>query len=134
MHTISLAVLLLLCNLGFSQDIVYARYAIDSLTSPELHGRGYVSDGDELAARFIAGEYAKHGLKKFGKNYFQEFRTGVNTFPGDMALKVNGKMLVPGQDYLIDPCSCGFEGAFKVLYVDSTTFLDEDKLNKQIKK
>src|SRR5688500_5913747 len=61
--------------LSLSQDIRYARYIIDSLTSLALHGRGYVADGDELAANFIAGEFEKNGLQKFGKKYFQEFKT-----------------------------------------------------------
>lgn len=105
----------------YSQDINYARSVIDTLCSPAMHGRGYVKHGDRIAARYISSEFAKHGLKPFGKNYFQHFRFSVNTFPGKMMLKVNGQLLKPGTDYLIDPSSHRIKGKYKLYRVASTS-------------
>lgn len=104
-----------------SQNINYARIVIDTLCSPSMHGRGYVSKGDGAAARYIRNEYLKHGLKPLGKHYFQPFKFSVNTFPKRMMLKVNGKMLQPGTDYLIDPASKGIRGRYKLYRVASTS-------------
>jgi aminopeptidase YwaD len=79
----------------------YAKWAIDSLCSPLLHGRGYVNRGDSLAAGFIKNEFIKHNLSQFTLDYFQEFTLPVNTFPGEMSLRLDDKKLKPGQDYLI---------------------------------
>lgn len=104
-----------------SQNINYARIVIDTLCSPSMHGRGYVSKGDGAAARYIRNEYLKHGLKPLGKHYFQPFKFSVNTFPKKMMLKVNGNMLLPGTDYLIDPASKGIRGRYKLYRVASTS-------------
>lgn len=104
-----------------SQNINYARIVIDTLCSPSMHGRGYVSKGDGAAARYIRNEYLKHGLKPLGKHYFQPFKFSVNTFPKKMMLKVNGNMLLPGTDYLIDPASKRIRGRYKLYRVASTS-------------
>lgn len=105
----------------YSQDINYARQVIDTLCSPSMHGRGYVSKGDRVAARYIQNEFAKHGLKPLGKDYFQSFKFSVNTFPKKMMLKVDGKVLVPGIDYLVDPASRKIKGKFRLYRVAATS-------------
>jgi len=72
-----------------------------------MHGRGYVEKGDKIAADYISQQFKKFNLSKFNKDYYQSFYLTVNTFPGDLYLKINGKTLIPGKDYLVDPSSAG---------------------------
>ena len=37
----------------------YAREVIDTMASLSMHGRGYVNDGDKIAANYISEEYKK---------------------------------------------------------------------------
>ncbi len=76
---------------------------IDTLCSQEFSGRGYVNSGEKKAADFIAGKLKKFHIKTFQGSYFQSFTLSINTLPGDIELKINGKTLMPGTDYCIDP-------------------------------
>ena len=66
----------------------YARKVVDTLTSPVMHGRGYVQQGDKKAAAYIAGEFKRLGVQPLQKNgsWYQPFAFRVNTFPGNMQL------------------------------------------------
>jgi aminopeptidase YwaD len=59
----------------------YGRQIVDTLASPSMHGRGYVNDGDKIAARYLEKELRGFGLKYFNTTYRQEFHLSVNTFP-----------------------------------------------------
>lgn len=102
----------------------YARKIVDTLASPSMHGRGYVKNGDKIAAKYIAEEFKKIGLlslkklqtgdpKKYYKNYLQYFEMSVNTFPSKMDLSINGKKMVPGKDFIINSLSGSRKGTFK---------------------
>lgn len=106
-----------------AQDLSYAKEVVETLASNEFHGRGYVSEGDKLAADYISVEFEKIGLESFKKNYFQKFTTSVNTFPTAMNLSLNGKMKKAGGDFLIDAGSPSLEGEF------NTTILTADDIN-----
>src|SRR5688500_2233333 len=72
------AILLMSPSSSHSQtfDILkFGRGIVDTLASPSFKGRGYIMDGDKLAADFVATEFRKLGLKEFpgAKNYYQEF-------------------------------------------------------------
>lgn len=95
-----------------AQDVDYARYVVRSLASPEMKGRGYVDKGDEKAARFIAGQFKRFGLKPVMKNYFQEYPLSINTFPGKMQVIVEGRELKPATDYLVALSSPGRQQAY----------------------
>lgn len=123
----------LITNTTYSQDIAYAKEVIDKLCSESMKGRGYVGGGDRNAAIFLAEEFEKVGLKKYSKTYFQNFTTPVNSFPGDMSLIVNGKMLKPGQDFLIEPGSPGITGKFAVEKLTADDLLTNDVWTKKIK-
>ena len=103
---LSIATLFLICfsNL-LAQDSSYTRKVIETLCSKKMAGRGYVNKGDLRASSFIANEFKSIGLKSFDKNCFQEFGFSVNTFPNQVELIYNGKTLIPGVDYLVDPAS-----------------------------
>jgi hypothetical protein len=89
---------------------------VDSLTSPSFHGRGYVDDGEKIAAAFISGEYKKSKLKSFGDSYFQPFTLPMNTFPDTIDIFVDGKKLVPGQDFVLASSSPSVGDEFELLW------------------
>ena len=83
----------------------YARKIVDTLASPSMHGRGYVNGGDSIAAVYLKKEFAKLGVKPIGKEYYQRFAFPVNTFPNKMLVEINGKKLIPGKDFIVNPNS-----------------------------
>ncbi|MEM6641676.1 MAG: M20/M25/M40 family metallo-hydrolase [Bacteroidota bacterium] len=111
-----------------AQDFQYAKEIVRVLASDEYFGRGYVHDGDKIAAEFIASEYEKLGLERFKKSYFQRFTTPVNTFPDKMELTLDGKKLLAGVDFLIDPGSPGISGNFETISLSIEDILDRRKL------
>lgn len=115
MRTLLLSVgLFLATSAGFAQDKSYAKKIIDTLASPAMHGRGYVSGGDRIAAAFIEQEMRSIGLKPLFENdsYTQGFKQDVNAFVQEPLLLVDGKKLRPGNDYIIHPYSGELVGSF----------------------
>lgn len=102
-----------------SQDVQYSRTIIDSLSSRNMHGRGYVNNGQEIAADFIAHEFTKDSLSFWGEDYFQKFYLSLCTLPGNIQLKTGSKELKPGIDFLVSSSSASVNGKFKVLKFDS---------------
>lgn len=110
-----------------SQDSLYARLVIKKLTSKECFGRGYLNNGLDAAAKFISGELSRFKAQPFfTTGYYQWFDFNVNTFPGNVSVKINGKALKPGVDYLINPESGSIKGKFTVKPVDSVTYKATD--------
>ncbi|SDK66494.1 Peptidase family M28 [Catalinimonas alkaloidigena] len=98
---------------------------IDTLTSPALHGRGYVNEGQRHAAEWIAGEYQRAGLMPLGETYFQSFALDINTFPGEVALELDGEALEVGEEFIVAPASRGGIGKGKLLRLTSADFTEE---------
>ncbi|MGC8864236.1 MAG: M28 family metallopeptidase [Bacteroidales bacterium] len=110
----------------WAQDVDYARYVVKSLASPEMKGRGYVEKGDERAARFIAGQFKKFGLKPVLKNYFQEYSLSINTFPGVMRVIADGRELMPARDYLVALSSPGRQQAYGLRWLINDSLPDSE--------
>lgn len=111
----------------FAQDSVFARRMVDTLTSRYFWGRGYTNDGMGKARRFIAAQFKSFGLQPaYGKNFIQDFSFDVNTFPGKMAVAVNGITLVPGRDFIVSPESHGATGEYALTQKDSTHFINAE--------
>ncbi|MDF3029309.1 MAG: peptidase [Fluviicola sp.] len=109
-----LSLLIFIPLLSFGQ-VEQGRATVEKLCSPAFHGRGYVNGGDSLAANFIAGEFEKMGCKFFKNSAFQPFQFMVNTFPGKMLCSVDGKVLIPGKDFVVDPaCPAYYADSLKV--------------------
>lgn len=89
-----------------------------------MYGRGYTQNGDQLAARFIAKNFQKNGVKTFGKNYFQKFELNVNTFP-KASLQLDGKKLEVGKDFIVKSNSTSGKGNGQVLVLDTLIFSDK---------
>lgn len=101
-----------------AQDMPRVRKTILDLTSPTMQGRGYVRQGDQKAAEYIRGRFRQLNLLPLAPNYTQSFALDVNTFPGELELKIRSSSeksarpmsggyhrLQPGVDFIAAPNS-----------------------------
>ena len=93
--------LIFIYSLLASQDVEYARKIVKELSSDNYYGRGYVKKGDFKAAKFIAKEFKKDRLLKFNNSYFQKYSFPINSFPKRVSVKIDGKELTPGRDFVV---------------------------------
>lgn len=110
--------------------ISYAREIIDTLTSVNMHGRGYVNEGDQLAADYIKRTFQTHGLKSFTPDFYQSFHFSVNTFPENIEFSIMGKdgktrqekrfSGKPGINMLVGAGCPETKGVYPVVVFDST--------------
>ncbi|MDG2153714.1 MAG: M28 family peptidase [Crocinitomicaceae bacterium] len=99
--------LLFIANCTFSQHHFDYRNFTKKMCSPEFHGRGYVNEGDYVAAKHIRKQMNQLGIDSLSSGYFQPFNLEVNTFPDSCSIHMNNQGLTPGLDYMIDPTSNG---------------------------
>lgn len=116
--------------LVYSQDTAYARQVIKKLCSKEFLGRGYVKNGVNKAAGYIAGELKSIGLQTFGKSYEQAYSFPVNTYPGKLSVTLNGRLLTPGKHYLVEPSAHSLKGTYALVKRDSVTWTNEPAAGK----
>jgi hypothetical protein len=119
MHKSCLIVFLAIYSFSFSQQIDFRKFT-EELCSPQFHGRGYVNHGDSIASNYITGAFKNVGLvplSNSNNSFFQSFSFPVNTFPGDMAVKIDSMQLIPGIHFLIDPASAGYSGELILKFV-----------------
>jgi len=113
----------------------YGRKIVDTMASAAMHGRGYVMGGDSIAAVYLKNEFQKLGLEKLGKDYYQKFYFNINTFPGQMQVIIDGKELIPGKDYIINPNFKATNTTTKIVYFKFSAFNTKSKtLNRLSKK
>lgn len=107
----------------------FAKDVMLNLTSVDMHGRGYVNDGDKKAAIYIAEKYKILNAQPFGNSFFQDFSFSVNTFPDSMQIALDGVELIPGVDYIVDPACPSLNKSFEIVYCyaqnASTSFNNE---------
>lgn len=101
-----------------------ARKYVKNLTAPALHGRGYVMNGDGLAAEWIAQQFVGMGLKPLKADHFQPFQFNVNTFPDSMRVSLDGRSLTAGVDFIVDPASGSANGTFNLVHLTPADVLD----------
>jgi aminopeptidase YwaD len=132
----SLAFLFILYGLGSAnaQDIFYVRSCIKTLCSDDFYGRGYVNNGDKIAANFIRGEFTKFGLKSLGENYFQPLGFPVIFYPDRVEIELDGTRVFAGHDFIMNPGCPTIKGSFKVIRVDSAMVDNSSEYNKLIAK
>lgn len=107
-----------------AQDSLYARLVIKELTSKKYFGRGYLNNGLDKAAQYITSELKRFKTEPlFTTGYYQWFDFDVNTFPGEMDVRINGKKLQPGIDFIPSPETGTIKGKFKLEKKDSVTYL-----------
>ena len=116
-------------------DLARARRTIAELASPNMHGRGYVQQGEHLAATYLRGRLRQLGLQPLAPDYTQPFALDVNTFPGAMKLQSNNSplfqpfqpLLQPGVEFIAAPNSGAMRnGLAKSLPLDSLVFSNAD--------
>ncbi|MBK7384199.1 MAG: M28 family peptidase [Flavobacteriales bacterium] len=94
-----------------------ARGWLDTLTSPAFHGRGYVKDGDMIASAWLAKKFEAFGLKPMKQDFFEPFQFNVNSFPDSVTVRIDGRRLVPGIDFLVDPASGKASGTYGIVHI-----------------
>ncbi|MBN2484630.1 MAG: M28 family peptidase [Bacteroidales bacterium] len=119
---------LLLITLASAQQKAFARTIVDTLASAYFGGRGYINDGVVKAAQYISTEFEKYQLLPFNGSYFQFFPVSVNTFPGEMKLKINEVQLIAGTDFLIEAMSPPDKGTYQTYTVTFNDILNEKNL------
>jgi aminopeptidase YwaD len=109
-----------------AQDLSAVRQDISTLTSRALWGRGYTQNGMAKTADYLVTKFRSYGLQPMADtSYRQQFSYPVNTFPGKMELVLNGKQLIPGKDFIVEPSSRGLTGNnIKLEQSDSITFME----------
>lgn len=126
---------LLLCLIfipASGQDRAYAREILDTLCSPHFDGRGYYNDGELRAAQFIRGEFEQMGLQPFGEDFLQPFTLSVNTIVGDPQVRLKGKKMAAGVDFLIDPSSPPFSGSESLVWLTKTELMDRESFGRAV--
>jgi VanZ family protein len=112
-------------------DLARARRTIAELAAPRLHGRGYVQQGEHLAAAYLRQRLRQLGVQPLAPDYTQPFTLDVNTFPGKMQLQTNDYALMqpgrgtllPGRDFIAAPNSGPARASFaKPILLDSLVF------------
>ncbi|MCB0794814.1 MAG: Zn-dependent exopeptidase M28 [Flavobacteriales bacterium] len=98
-------------------EVAQARQYIQALCAPEMHGRGYVNGGDSIAADYIAAQFKRLGLEQVKESYFEPFSFRVNTFPEKVSLAIDGKPLIAGTDFLVDPASGSASGRMDLVHI-----------------
>lgn len=106
-----------------------ARRYVKNLTAPALHGRGYVMNGDGLAAEWIAEQFVGMGLKPLKADHYQRFQFNVNTFPDSMRVSLDGRSLTAGVDFIVDPTSGSANGTFDLVHLTPADVLDPARRN-----
>ncbi len=131
-YSLILVFLFIFSDIAFSQNQEKTRERIEVLSSEKMHGRGYVNDGCNKAADYLADEMAEIGLKSFGDNYFQKFDFTVNTFPGQLQVKIDKQELVPGYDYMIGPATPSIKESYDLYRPDSVLLNDTLAFSKEV--
>jgi len=125
-----IAIALLFTTNYFAQDTVYARQIITKLTSKYCFGRGYVKNGLQNAEAIIVDELKlSKSNPLFNEGFTQSFFHNVNTFAGKCEVKLNGKELVAGVDYILNASSTQVKGKFNLTKKDSITYINADQKN-----
>ena len=123
-------ILLFLVGLGincFAQDLKYTQQTLNKLSSKKYWGRGYTNNGMAKTAAFIQSELTSFGVQPMdGKDFKQNFTYSVNTYPGKMELKLNGKKLKPGRDFIVQQASIGVKAKTSLFQKDSINFIDTE--------
>ncbi len=105
---------ILICGHMSGQDTTFAKGIIRTLASPEMEGRGFANRADLKAANFIASVMGKNNVEPLNHTYFHTYPFSANTFPGEIVLKVNNRLLRPQHDYFYSLSSPSFNKTLRI--------------------
>lgn len=74
-----------------AQNRLRARRTIKALASSKMHGRGYVLQGEHLAAAYLRQRLQSLKLEPLAPDYSQSFTLNVNTFPRGVAVSIRAE-------------------------------------------
>ncbi len=136
--TVLFVLLLLISTLSAQENkgevYQYARKIVDTLASESMHGRGYVNDGEKIAANYIRTQFQMFGLKSFTEDYYQKFSFPVNIFPGEISLEADNKKLIPGKDFIVYSHSPSAKGRYPVIIAADELVQNKKRFKKFLKK
>ena len=107
-----------------AQDLAHYNKIVKELSSAKYQGRGYAEDGANKAGRWIAKEFERIGADEVT---CQPFKLDINTFPGKMKVSVDGRKLIPGQDFTVREFNPSIKGEFKLYHIDTLNY-NPDKI------
>jgi len=121
---LSLLAFLISITVGFTQNPDSAKKYIQTLAGTDFYGRGYVNQGDKLAADYIAAHFSKCGLVHVNGlyGYFQKFKLDVNVFKENPMIKIP-QLLQPGKDFIINPDCRPAKGKCNVRIINASNFI-----------
>ena len=128
-YTILLLCSFLCINLN-GQNKFFAKEIVKTLTSEDYAGRGYIKDGHNKAANFIAEKFKELGLEGFDSDYKQEFQIDVNTFNGNSDVKIDGKLMYAGVDFIVDPSCPSIKGKYDLVWLNPKIVGNTNKMMK----
>lgn len=127
-HKYILLVILIIISYNLqAQNLDKTKERVKKLSSSSFHGRGYVKNGSEIAAQYIANELNKLNLKCFNNSCFQNFEYNINSFPGKIDVKFDNKHFIAGTDYMIGASSPSFDASIELYKPDSILLNDTIK-------
>lgn len=106
-------------RIGSGKSLEHYKSIVKELSSEKYQGRGYANDGILKAGEYIAGEFRKSGADEVAA---QTFSIDVNTFPGKMEARVDGRPLTPGADFVMREYSPGVKGEFPLYRIDTLNY------------
>lgn len=109
-----------------AQNISNIKQYVSELSSEYFCGRGYEHQGDLKAAVWIAEKFEKSGLKKFNDTWFQNFTFSINTLPGNVELKIDGKKLEAGKDFILRKSCKTTDRTYNIIHISNTQITDQD--------
>lgn len=120
-------VLSLISIFCFSQSIENSKLRIKELSSEKYFGRGYLKNGANKAADYLAKEFKSIGLLQFdGKSYQQKyFIEKQNVFSKKQFVAVDGKELLLGDDYIIGINSGNYKTKSQIFYYSDTAIFNK---------
>jgi aminopeptidase YwaD len=113
-----LSLLLISITASAQTEKRWIKHQIATLSGPSMHGRGYINKGGDKAANYIRRKFQEFGILAFDKDssYYQKHSFPINTFPGNVYLRINRKELEPGVDYIVHAASKGYNGEKQKLH------------------
>lgn len=81
------------------------REITSALTAPEMQGRGTATPGGEKAAKYLAAQFEKLGLKPLGdhESYLQAVKFKAYSIAPEASVKVGDAVLKFGSDFVVAP-------------------------------
>ena len=102
-----------------AQDLNLYKKIVKQLSSAKYEGRGYANGGVNKAGEYLEKEFTKAGADEV---ICQPFKININTFPGAMTMKVDGKKLEAGVDFTLREFSPGAKGSYKLYHIDTANY------------